>query len=148
MSGEHNELDGLAGEVVQVDALIAPPVTDMNPPPDTQAAPPVDRLAEAKVLIGILQPLIVMALPYIEDAPPAEWEALHQPIADCLAFYDVDVSKYLAHPLAGLAFAAVPLVMRGVTNWQATTKKPKPAVQLEAVPGSSGEPVPAVMPRA
>lgn len=133
MNGDNSDLTDLAGEVAKVDLLIAPaPVTDQNPPLDTQAAPQVDRLAEARTLIGILQPLIVMALPCVKDAPDPEWQALHQPVADCLAFYDVDVSKYLAHPLAALAFAAVPLVMRGVTNLQADAlqslgKKSEPA---------------------
>jgi len=142
MSDEQNDLDALAGEASQVDALIAPPVTDLNPPPDPEAVPHVDRLAEARALIGMLQPMIVMAFPCVQDAPQGEWDALHQPVADCLAFYDVDVSKYLTHPLAALAFASVPLVLRGVANWQAQDKKPEPGKKLEPAPGSSGEPGP------
>lgn len=148
MTGELAELDSLQGEALTVDLQIAPAVPDQSQPPDTEAAQPVDRLAEAKALIGIMQPLIVMALPCVKDAPPAEWDALHQPVADCLAFYDVDVSKYLAHPLAALAFAAVPLVMRGVNNWQEKAEKPKQPEQLPIVPDSSGEPVPGTAPRA
>lgn len=121
MTGEPNELDALELEAAAVDAQIAPVVTDLNPPPVQEAAPIVDRLAEAKGLIGMLRPLVTMAFPCIKDAPDNEWDALHQPVADCLTFYNVDVSKYLANPLAALAFAAVPLVMRGVANW-----KPEP----------------------
>ena len=126
MSGEKNsDLTDLAGEVAKVDLLIAPaPVTDLNPPLDTQAAPQVDRLAEARTLIGILQPLIVMALPCVKDAPDAEWQALHQPAADCLEFYDASLPGLLKHPLVVLGLAAVPLVMRGVTNWQAPKAEP------------------------
>ena len=110
------ELDALAGEAAAVDQQIAPAAGE-------QIAQQVDRLAEAKTLIAILKPLVMLAFQVVKDAPESEWEALTQPAADCLAFYDVDVSKWLAHPLAGLAFAAVPLVMRGVNNWQASQEK-------------------------
>lgn len=142
------ELDVLEIEAQTVDAQIAQPITDLNPPPDTEAALKVDRLAEARALIGILQPLIVMALPCVKDAPDEEWQALHQPVAECLAFYDVDVSKWLAHPLAALAFAAVPLVMRGVNNWRAQAENSAPDKKPEAVPGSPGEPAQDIIQRA
>ena len=38
--GKNEDLESLAGEVAKVDMLIAPaPVTDQNPPLDTQAVP-------------------------------------------------------------------------------------------------------------
>lgn len=122
MSGENLDLKNLEEEAAKVDALIAPVAVDPQTPA-TQEAAPVDRLAEAAMLVGILRPAAVLALPCINDAPDGEWEALHQPLADLLDFYNVDVTKYLSSPWAGLAFAAFPLVMRGVNNYRAEKSK-------------------------
>lgn len=135
---EPSELDALAGEAQQVDFLIAPVAVENLETPATPEALPVDRLAEASMLVGIVRPMAVMALPCIKDSPDSEWTALHQPIADLLAFYNVDVSKYLSSPWAALAFASVPLVMRGVNNWKATKaeteKTPAPGEPTKAEP--------------
>lgn len=146
------ELDALAVEAGEVDGLIAPVVTDVSPPLDTEDAPPapiVDRMAEAVMLLGILRPMATMALPCIKDAPDTEWQVLQQPIADLLAFYNVDVTKYLASPWVALAFAASPLVMRGIDNWQSEPeKKPdQPGAEPDKMPASVAT-APKVEPRA
>lgn len=122
--GENLDLKNLEAEAAQVDVLIAPVVVDPQTPATPEAAQ-VDRLAEAVMLVGIIRPAAVLAMPCIKDAPDGEWEALHQPIADLLDFYNVDVTKYLSSPWAALAFSALPLVMRGVENYQKDKAKPE-----------------------
>lgn len=133
------ELTALAGEAAIADAQATP-----TPTPEQAAAAPsvpqADRMAEAAMLLGILRPMLEMAVKYVKGAPENEWRVLQQPIADLLAYYDVDFAKWLSSPWAALAFAASPLVMRGVNNWQEENEKKQP--KKVTAPGAPETPAP------
>jgi hypothetical protein len=129
---KNEELKALLGEAALVDAGSAP----TPPPTPEELAPPIvqqDRTAEVAMLFGVLRPAITMAFPVLKDAPDSEWLAMHEPVADLLNHYQVDVGEWIKSPWAKLAFAAMPLALRGFNAWmEASAKKP----EAEATPAA------------
>lgn len=145
MNGESTELDALAGEAAAVDLQVAPVASpDAVIVTEQAALPVVDRNAEAVMLVGMLRPMAGMMSPALKDAPDSEWQALHEPMAELLAFYNVDVTKYLASPWAKLAFCSLPLVLR---VWQAEADPEKPDLAKPENP-DPGKPDPVFVERA
>ena len=133
-------LEGLRAECLQVDQknnLGAPgaPVA-----PEVAQVLQVDRRQEAALIIGLAGPLLAMVVPGLKDAPAQEWQALHEPVAELLAHYSVNVPALLSSPWAKLAFAASPLIMRAVNAWGEAEKKPGPegAPGGDVAPGAPG----------
>lgn len=130
----HNQdMAALAVEAAVVDATNNPAPSADN----TEAAPaakPVDRTAEVALLLGIIKPLAEIAIPYIKGAPDDAWDALKEPIAELLNFYDVDVGAWLNNPWAKLAVAAMPLASHGLAKWQEEAKKDKPPEGKDGMP--------------
>lgn len=116
-------LAALMPEALAVDKGNKPP--EMPPEEAQPAAPQVDRTAEVAMLFGVLRPAVEMAFPYIKGAPDSEWQAMHEPVGELLNYYNVDVGEWIKSPWAKLAFAAMPLAMRGFAKWaEESSKKP------------------------
>ncbi|MFA7399123.1 MAG: hypothetical protein WCZ98_01450 [Sideroxydans sp.] len=147
---KNQELSALLGEAALVDAGSAP---TPQPTPEDLAPPVVqqDRTAEVAMLFGVLRPAITMAFPVLKDAPDSEWLDMHEPVADLLNHYQVDVGEWIKSPWVKLAFAAMPLAMRGFNAWMASNDKKPEAETTPAAPQVIAPPVvdgPAAEPRA
>jgi hypothetical protein len=118
------DMAALAAEAAQVDAANNPAPVAENPEA-APAAPPVDRTAEVALLLGIIKPLAELAVPYVKGAPKDAWDALKDPLAELLNYYNVDVGDWLSNPWAKLAVAAMPLASHGLAKWQEEAAKPK-----------------------
>lgn len=114
-----DDLSKLVAEAAAADLLAAPPAEAIPQEAEPVAVTQVDRMAEAVMIVGLLRPAAGMVFAAVKAAPDEEWIALHEPIAELLAFYSVDVTKYLNSPWAKLAAASVPLVVR---VWAAAEK--------------------------
>lgn len=136
---KNDDLAALAGEAAIADAAAQPTaVPDAQNPEAALVAPPVDRTIEAKMLVGILRPMIVMAFPCVKETPDEEWQGLEEPIGDLLNHYNVDVGEWIKSPWLKLGIAAMPIAVRGFSKWQEEEAKEK---------AKDGPPVPQVEPQ-
>lgn len=141
----NEDLNKLEGEAAAADLLVAPAAETQPLAEPEQSAPQVDRMGEAAMIVGLLRPAVGMVFAAVKAAPDEEWTALQEPIAELLAFYNVDVTKYLNSPWARLAGASVPLVLR---VWMAAEEEEEgvpektPGDKPDAATSSAGGPEP------
>lgn len=75
-----------------------------------QAQPSEASIRMAAVLLGMLRPVLCVALPALRSANDELWEPLPLGVAGVLDHYNATGAKWLQGPWMGLALCAAPLV--------------------------------------
>lgn len=142
-----NELESLAAAAAAVDAEVAPqPVTELNPPLDTQAAEAVTAETEAAELASILQAVATLFVPVFPSLAkiytPETCGALATATVPVMRKHGWKVPGIMAAWAEEIALATVALPL-GFATWQAVQSdiaQAEKSAKLPA-PGSPDEPV-------